>query len=62
MIQQCGLLALCSVPPVGQTKAATCLANTTSVAEIFQRTQAQYAAMFKRRAFREFCLHTPFPT
>lgn len=44
-------MTLCSVPPVGQAKAATCLANTTAIAQIFQRTQVQYAAMFKRRAF-----------
>ncbi|KAF8318992.1 tubulin-domain-containing protein [Clavulina sp. PMI_390] len=42
---------LCSVAPVGQTKAATCLGNTTAIAEIFQRTQTSYAAMFKRRAY-----------
>ncbi|KAI0366268.1 beta-tubulin 2 [Pilatotrama ljubarskyi] len=44
-------VSLCSVPPVGHTQAATCLANTTAVQELFKRTLTQFAAMFKRRAF-----------
>ncbi|OSX58832.1 hypothetical protein POSPLADRAFT_1184527 [Postia placenta MAD-698-R-SB12] len=44
-------VALCSVPPVGQTQAATCLANSTAVQELFQRTLSQFAAMYKRQAF-----------
>ncbi|OSC99897.1 beta-tubulin 2 [Trametes coccinea BRFM310] len=44
-------VSLCSVPPVGQTQAATCLANTTAVQELFNRTLTQFAAMYKRRAF-----------
>jgi len=44
-------ITLCSVPPAGQKQAATCLANTTAIAEVIRRTQVQYAAMFKRRAF-----------
>ena len=44
-------VSLCSVPPVGQTQAATCLANTTAVQELFKRTLTQFAAMYKRRAY-----------
>ncbi|KAH9902606.1 beta-tubulin 2 [Cubamyces lactineus] len=44
-------VSLCSVPPVGQTQAATCLANSTSVQELFKRTLTQFAAMYKRRAY-----------
>jgi len=44
-------VTLCSVPPVGQTQSATCLANSTAVQELFQRTMSQFAAMYKRGAF-----------
>ncbi|KAF5367135.1 hypothetical protein D9758_003872 [Tetrapyrgos nigripes] len=44
-------VSLCSVPPVGQKQAATCLANSTAVQELFQRTQETFTAMYKRRAF-----------
>ncbi|KAI0636266.1 beta-tubulin 2 [Trametes polyzona] len=44
-------VSLCSVPPTGHPQAATCLANSTSVQELFKRTLTQFAAMFKRRAF-----------
>ena len=44
-------VTLCSVPPVGQTQAATCLSNSTAVQELFTRTLAQFSAMYKRRAF-----------
>lgn len=44
-------LSLCSVPPVGQKKAATCLANSTAIQEVFRRTHQQFTAMFKRGAF-----------
>ncbi|THV05655.1 tubulin nucleotide-binding domain-like protein [Dendrothele bispora CBS 962.96] len=44
-------VSLCSVPPVGQKQAATALANSTAVQELFQRTQETFTAMFKRRAF-----------
>ncbi|KDQ09899.1 hypothetical protein BOTBODRAFT_36712 [Botryobasidium botryosum FD-172 SS1] len=44
-------VTICSVPPVGQKLAGTCLANTTAIQELFQRSHSQYAAMFKRRAF-----------
>ncbi|KAH7097899.1 beta-tubulin [Auriculariales sp. MPI-PUGE-AT-0066] len=44
-------VTLCNVPPVGQRTAAVCLANTTSVQELFKRTHTQFAAMFKRHAY-----------
>jgi len=44
-------VGLCSVPPVGQVQSATCLANSTAIQELFKRTQTQFAAMYKRRAF-----------
>ncbi|EIN04019.1 beta-tubulin 2 [Punctularia strigosozonata HHB-11173 SS5] len=40
-----------SVPPVGQPVAATCLANSTSIQELFTRNMTQFSAMYKRRAF-----------
>lgn len=44
-------VTLCTVPPVGQTQSATCLANSTAVQELFKRTLTQFAAMYKRSAF-----------
>ncbi|GJE85546.1 tubulin beta chain [Phanerochaete sordida] len=44
-------VTLCTVPPVGQVQAATCLANSTSVQELFKRTLSQFALMYKRSAF-----------
>ncbi|KAF7317160.1 Tubulin beta chain [Mycena chlorophos] len=44
-------VTLVSVPPVGQKQAATCLANSTSIQELFQRTHETFSAMYKRRAF-----------
>jgi len=44
-------VTLCTVPPVGQTQAATCLANSTAVQELFKRTLTQFTAMYKRSAF-----------
>ncbi|TDL17966.1 beta-tubulin 2 [Rickenella mellea] len=44
-------VALCSVPPVGQKQSATCLANSTSIQELFKRNYTQFSAMFKRQAF-----------
>ena len=32
-------------------QAATCLANSTAVQELFTRNLAQFSAMYKRRAF-----------
>ncbi|KAI0703780.1 Tubulin/FtsZ, GTPase domain-containing protein [Cytidiella melzeri] len=44
-------VTLCTVPPVGHVQAATCLANSTSVQELFKRNLTQFAAMYKRSAF-----------
>ncbi|KAF9048816.1 beta-tubulin 2 tubb2 [Panaeolus papilionaceus] len=44
-------VSLISVPPVGQTQAATALLNSTSVQELFKRNMDSFSAMFKRRAF-----------
>ncbi|KAI0059253.1 beta-tubulin 2 [Artomyces pyxidatus] len=44
-------VTLCSVPPVGQKQAATCLANTTAIQEVFKRSLSQFSAMYKRGAF-----------
>jgi tubulin beta len=44
-------VTLCSVPPVGQKQAATCLANTTAIQELFTRSLNQFAVMYKRQAF-----------
>ncbi|GJJ08733.1 Tubulin beta-2 chain [Clathrus columnatus] len=44
-------LSLCSVPPVGQKRSATALANTTAIQELFTRNMSQFRAMFKRKAF-----------
>ncbi|KAF5359340.1 hypothetical protein D9756_003015 [Leucocoprinus leucothites] len=44
-------VSLVTVPPVGQKIAATALANSTSIQELFKRTLETFTAMFKRRAF-----------
>ncbi|KAI0342937.1 beta-tubulin 2 [Trametopsis cervina] len=44
-------VTLCTVPPIGQKRSATCLANSTSVQELFKRNLTQFAAMYKRGAF-----------
>jgi len=44
-------VSLCSVPPVGQARSATCLSNSTSIQEVFNRTLTQFSAMYKRRAY-----------
>ncbi|KAG8861743.1 Tubulin beta-2 chain [Tulasnella sp. 330] len=44
-------ITLCTVPPVGQRQAAVCLANMTSIKDVFKRSLDQFSAMFKRRAF-----------
>ncbi|KAI7945500.1 hypothetical protein MJO29_011888 [Puccinia striiformis f. sp. tritici] len=43
--------SLCQVPPHGLRMAATFIGNSTAQQELFKRTQAQYSAMFRRRAF-----------
>nr|ANN11958.1 beta-tubulin [Puccinia helianthi] len=45
------MTSLCQVPPHGMRMAATFIGNSTAQQELFKRTQAQYAAMFRRRAF-----------
>lgn len=45
------MTSLCQVPPTGLRMAATFIGNSTAQQELFKRTQAQYAAMFRRRAF-----------
>ncbi|TRM65074.1 Tubulin/FtsZ, GTPase domain-containing protein [Schizophyllum amplum] len=44
-------MSLVSVPPAGLTQAATCLGNSTSIQEVFQRTMNSFSAMYKRGAF-----------
>jgi tubulin beta len=44
-------VSLVSVPPVGQSSAATALSNSTAIQEVFKRTTESFTAMFKRRAF-----------
>jgi len=44
-------VTLCSVPPIGQKQAGVCLANTTSLQELFKRTHVQFSAMFRRQAY-----------
>ncbi|KAG8895551.1 Tubulin beta-2 chain, partial [Tulasnella sp. 408] len=44
-------ITLCTVPPVGQRQAAVCLANITSIKDVFKRNLDQFSAMFKRKAF-----------
>jgi len=44
-------VSLVSVPPVGQSSAATALSNSTAIQEVFKRTAQTFSAMFKRRAF-----------
>jgi len=44
-------VSLCSVPPVGQTRSATCLSNSTSIQDVFHRTLTQFSVMYKRRAY-----------
>ncbi|KAG8896127.1 Tubulin beta-2 chain [Tulasnella sp. 403] len=44
-------ITLCTVPPVGQRQAATCLANITAIKDVFKRNLDQFSVMFKRRAF-----------
>ncbi|KAH8920537.1 beta-1 and beta-2 tubulin [Atractiella rhizophila] len=43
--------SLCSIPPAGLRMSATFIGNSTSIQELFKRTHAQFAAMFRRKAF-----------
>ncbi|ODN76403.1 tubulin beta [Cryptococcus wingfieldii CBS 7118] len=50
-IPNSSLTTLCEVPPLGQKAAATLVANTTSISEVFKRSHAQFRSLFRRRAF-----------
>merc|ERR1712072_796323 len=43
--------AIISVPPEGCAMSATFVANTTAIKGVFQRISAQFAKMYKRKAF-----------
>ncbi|XP_063070296.1 tubulin beta chain-like [Engraulis encrasicolus] len=44
-------VSACDVPPRGLSMSATFVANTTAIQEIFRRVSAQFASMFRRKAF-----------
>lgn len=50
-IPNSSLTTLCTVPPLGQTAAATLVANTTAISEVFKRSHTQFRSLFRRRAF-----------
>ncbi|KDN49608.1 putative tubulin beta chain [Tilletiaria anomala UBC 951] len=50
-IPQNVLTSLCDIAPPDVKMSATFIGNTTSVQELFKRTEQQFAAMFRRRAF-----------
>ncbi|KAK7863171.1 hypothetical protein R5R35_003423 [Gryllus longicercus] len=43
--------AVCDIPPRGLKMAATFMANTTAIQEVFKRISEQFSAMFRRKAF-----------
>merc|ERR1711997_965636 len=43
--------AIINVPPEGTDMSATFVANTTAIKGVFQRISAQFAKMYKRKAF-----------
>uniref|UniRef100_A0A182JIV0 Tubulin beta chain n=2 Tax=Anopheles atroparvus TaxID=41427 RepID=A0A182JIV0_ANOAO len=43
--------AICDVPPRGLKMAATFIANTTAITQLFRRITGQFGAMFRQRAF-----------
>ncbi|KAK7863188.1 hypothetical protein R5R35_003438 [Gryllus longicercus] len=43
--------AVCDIPPRGLEMAATFMANTTAIQEVFKRISEQFSAMFRRKAF-----------
>ncbi|KAK7863217.1 hypothetical protein R5R35_003467 [Gryllus longicercus] len=43
--------AVCDIPPRGLKMAATFMANTTAIQEVFKRASEQFSAMFRRKAF-----------
>ncbi|ORY31625.1 tubulin beta chain [Naematelia encephala] len=50
-IPNSSLTTLCTIPPQGQPAAATLVANTTAISEVFKRSHGQFRQLFKRRAF-----------
>merc|ERR1712029_816553 len=43
--------SLISIPPEGSAMSGTFVANTTAIKGVFQRISAQFAKMYKRKAF-----------
>merc|ERR1711979_188421 len=43
--------AIINVPPEGTEMSATFVANTTAIKGVFQRISAQFAKMYRRKAF-----------
>ncbi|XP_062551150.1 tubulin beta chain-like [Armigeres subalbatus] len=43
--------AICDIPPVGLKMAATFIANTTAITQLFQRLLNQFGTMYRRKAF-----------
>merc|ERR1712224_820358 len=43
--------SIINVPPEGSDKSGTFVANTTAIKGVFQRISAQFAKMYKRKAF-----------
>ncbi|GLH08961.1 Tubulin beta-1 chain [Gryllus bimaculatus] len=43
--------AVCDIAPQGLKMAATFMANTTAIQEVFKRISEQFSAMFRRKAF-----------
>jgi hypothetical protein len=48
--------SVCDVPPVGVKQAATFIGNSTAIQELFKRSHAQFAAMYRRKAFLHWYL------
>lgn len=51
--------SLCDVPPPGLKSSATLVGNNTAIGEVFKRSQAQFSAMVRRRAFVHWVGHLP---
>jgi len=43
--------SICDVPPRGVRTAATFIANSTAIQEVFKRVSEQFSALFRRKAF-----------
>uniref|UniRef100_A0A182RFR3 Tubulin beta chain n=1 Tax=Anopheles funestus TaxID=62324 RepID=A0A182RFR3_ANOFN len=43
--------AICDVPPRGMKMAATFIANTTAITQLFRRIMGQFGTMYRQRAF-----------